>query len=123
MSYNELNPAFMAGINRLQVTLTEETEFLRKTLASCLRYLDGKAHGCSISQKGKTRYNCHLFCNGIATVNGKPLADLPRWELMVLADELPRILGMARWDLEREIDRTRKSVTKTDELLKVLSGA
>jgi hypothetical protein len=115
----EINPLFMAELNRLQVTLAEETESLRSALERCLKYLDGKGHGNSLALKSKTRYWCNLFCNGTATVNRKPLAELNREELMVLADELPRIIGIAKWDLERDILRTRKSVEKTHELLSI----
>ena len=108
----KLNPSYVAHLNHLQTVLTDETEKLREALARCLRHLNGKAHGNHLVQKGKTRYWCNLFCNGTATINRKPLAELNREELMALADAIPRILGMAGWDLEQDIARTRKSVTR-----------
>jgi hypothetical protein len=120
-----LNPSYLAHLNHLQTVLTDETEKLREALARCLRYLNGKAHGNHLVQKGRAQYRywCRLLRDGTATVNNKPLAELNREELMVLADAIPRILDMAGWDIEQDIARTRKAVTKAEELASVLRGA
>lgn len=115
----DLDPA---QIDQLSKNLMEATDKLRDAIGRCAVELSKRnLHGSHSTERFGVRLWCCLYPNGQVRVNKKSLSEMSREELCLFVDELPAILRMSAYNLDKNVTRTTASLASVERIIKVFS--